>query len=76
MAQVLEFRKRTKSQGRTTSNNKYPTVGDFEDEVKMDTSRLAIALSISNEEAIEVAAKFYRSYPMLIEAIRASVGGV
>lgn len=42
----------------------------FSKEVEGDTKKLADSLSISPEEAVKVAADFYRKYPMLMEHVR------
>lgn len=43
----------------------------FSEELERNTCNLRKALSLdSNEDAIEVAADFYRKYPMLIEHVR------
>ncbi len=76
MAKVLEFRRRTQSQSRASKAQNPISFSDVEESIRQDTSRLATALNITNEEAVEVAARFYRSYPMLIESIRTSVGGM
>ena len=41
-----------------------------DDELEANIFKLSSRLSVSREEAIEVAKDFYRKYPMLIEYVR------
>jgi hypothetical protein len=66
MGQVVEFAKRLTNKPQKSSQEGY----SFTDEVNKDTKKLADSLDITMDEAILVAADFYKRYPMLIEWVR------
>ena len=50
------------------------TYADVEAELEKNIDTLCQKLNCDREKAIEVASNFYRSYPMLMEHVRDSVG--
>ena len=66
MAKVIQFRKKTSK----VMERPDVAFSSFTQEVNNNIDKLCGNLDVSKEEAIEIATKFYRAYPMLMEFVR------